>query len=62
MIHSDLGHELLAQGDTAGAVRAQLRALRTRPLTTLAWRRLLRAAVTAAGAGHAAGVLPGGAR
>jgi glycosyltransferase involved in cell wall biosynthesis len=49
MVDSDLGHELLASGDCAGALRAQLRALRTRPLTTLAWRRLLRAAVTAAG-------------
>lgn len=50
MVDSDLGHELLAHGDCGGALRAQLRALRTRPLTSLAWRRLLRAAVTAAGA------------
>ena len=63
MVHSDLGHELLASGDCGGALRAQLRALRTRPLTTLAWRRLLRAAVAAAGAPTAAGAaLAGGAR
>jgi len=49
MIDSDLGDELLAQGDCRGALRAQLRALRRRPLTQLAWRRLLRTAVTAAG-------------
>lgn len=49
MVDSDLGHELLASGDCSGALRAQLRALRTRPLTILAWRRLLRAAAATAG-------------
>ena len=60
MIESDLGDELLAQGDCRGALRAQLRALRTRPLTPLAWRRLLRTAVTAAGSGHEGRALAGG--
>jgi glycosyltransferase involved in cell wall biosynthesis len=60
MIDSDLGNELLAQGDCRGALKAQLRALRTRPLTSLAWRRLLRTAVTAAGSPRERGTLAGG--
>ena len=60
MIDSDLGDELLAQGDCRGALRAQLRALRRRPLTQLAWRRLLRTAVTAAGTAGQDRTLAGG--
>ena len=60
MVHSDFGHELLEQGDTRGAMRAQLKALKARPLTSLAWRRLLRTAVTAAGQGGNRGAMLGG--
>lgn len=47
MVLSDLGLELLEEGDALGSLRAQARALLIRPHTWLIWRRLLKSALHA---------------
>ncbi len=42
MVQSDLGMELLEEGDPFGGIRTQLKAMLIRPQTGLIWRRLLK--------------------